>query len=114
MWLMLQQDVPEDYVIGTGQQHSVREFIEKAAPYFGMDVKWSGSGIEEVGIDNKTGNVIIRINPKFYRPAEVETLLGDSSKAHKELGWECKYSFDDLVKDMCLNTPMNYPNYIPE
>ena len=114
MWLMLQQDVPEDYVIGTGQQHSVREFIEKAAPYFGMDVRWSGSGIEEVGIDNKTGNVIIRINPKFYRPAEVETLLGDSSKAHKELGWECKYSFDDLVKDMCLNTPMNYPNYIPE
>lgn len=114
MWLMLQQDTPEDYVIGTGQQHSVREFIEKAAPYFGMDIEWSGSGVDEVGIDNKTGNVVIRINPKFYRPAEVETLLGDSTKAHKDLGWTCKHSFEDLVKDMCLNTPMNYPNYIPE
>ena len=111
---MLQQDAPEDYVIGTGQQHSVREFIEKAAPYFGMDIEWSGSGVDEVGIDNKTGNVVIRINPKFYRPAEVETLLGDSTKAQKDLGWTCKHSFDDLVKDMCLNTPMNYPNYIPE
>jgi GDPmannose 4,6-dehydratase len=114
MWLMLQQDKAEDYVIGTGQQHSVREFIEKAAPYFGMDIEWSGTGVDEVGIDNKTGNVVIRINPKFYRPAEVETLLGDSSKAHSDLGWTCKHTFEDLVKDMCLNTPMNYPNYIPE
>jgi GDPmannose 4,6-dehydratase len=114
MWLMLQQDKAEDYVIGTGQQHSVREFIEKAAPYFGMDIEWSGSGVDEVGIDNNTGNIVVRINPKFYRPAEVETLLGDSSKAHSELGWTCKHTFEDLVKDMCLNTPMNYPNYIPE
>jgi GDPmannose 4,6-dehydratase len=114
MWLMLQQDEAEDYVISTGEQHSVRELIEKAAPYFGMDIEWSGQGVDEVGIDNRTGRVVVRINPKFYRPAEVETLLGDSSLAAKKLGWNREISFDDLVKDMCLNTPMNYPNYTSE
>ena len=103
MWLMLQQEKPEDYVIATGVQYSVREFVEKAGPYFGMNIVWEGEGLDEVGIDKNTGKTIIRVNPKYFRPAEVETLLGDATKAKEKLGWEPKISFDQLVKDMCVN-----------
>jgi GDPmannose 4,6-dehydratase len=102
MWLMLQQDEPDDYVIATGEQYSVREFVEKAAPYFGMDIVWEGEGLDEIGIDKNTKKIIIKVNPKYFRPAEVETLLGDSSKARKNLGWEPKISFEQLIEDMCI------------
>ena len=103
MWLMLQQDKPDDYVVATGVQYSVREFVEQAAPYFGMNIVWQGEGLDEVGIDSNTGLVRVIIDPKYFRPAEVETLLGDASKAKKELGWEPKTSFKQLVEDMCIN-----------
>ena len=103
MWLMLQQDKPDDYVVATGVQYSVREFVEQAAPYFGMNIVWQGEGLNEVGIDSNTGLVRVIIDPKYFRPAEVETLLGDASKAKKELGWEPKTSFKQLVEDMCIN-----------
>jgi GDPmannose 4,6-dehydratase len=102
MWLMLQQDSPEDYVIATGQQYSVREFVEKSADYFGMDIEWQGEGLEEIGIDKSTGRVVIRVDDKYFRPAEVESLLGDATKAKEQLGWEPKISFDELVEDMCI------------
>ena len=102
MWLMLQQDQPDDYVIATGEQYSVREFVEEAAPYFGMNIVWEGEGLDEVGIDRTTGRKIIEVNPKYFRPAEVETLLGDASKAKEKLGWEPKTSFKQLVEDMCI------------
>jgi len=102
MWLMLQQDEPDDFVIATGVQYSVREFVEQAAPYFGMKILWKGEGLDEVGIDANSGKVVIRVNPKYFRPAEVETLLGDATKAKKKLGWEPKTSFKQLVEDMCI------------
>ena len=102
MWLMLQQDQPEDYVIATGKQYSVREFVEEAAPYFGMNIVWEGEGLGEVGIDKTTGRTVIKVNPKYFRPAEVETLLGDATKAKEKLGWEPKISFKQLVEDMCI------------
>jgi GDPmannose 4,6-dehydratase len=103
MWLMLQQDEPDDYVIATGKQYSVREFVEAAAPYFGMDIAWEGEGLDEIGYDVISGNQVIQINPKYFRPAEVETLLGDSTKARKKLGWDPKITFNQLVEDMCKN-----------
>jgi GDPmannose 4,6-dehydratase len=102
MWLMLQQKTPDDYVIATGEQYSVKEFVEKAAPYFGMDIMWKGEGLNEVGFDRSTGKTIIKVDPKYFRPAEVETLLGDATKAKAQLGWEPKISFDQLVEDMCI------------
>jgi GDPmannose 4,6-dehydratase len=102
MWLMLQQDTPEDYVIATGEQYSVKEFVEKAAPYFGMKIVWMGEGLNEVGIDKLSKKTVIRVDPKYFRPAEVETLLGDATKAKVELGWEPKISFDQLIEDMCI------------
>jgi GDPmannose 4,6-dehydratase len=102
MWLMLQQDSPEDYVIATGEQHSVREFVEKAAPYFGMTIAWDGEGLDEVGYDTSSGNLVVAVDPKYFRPAEVETLLGDATKAKTQLGWEPKISFDQLIEDMCI------------
>jgi len=111
MWLMLQQDQPDDYVISTGEQHSVREFVELAGDYFDFNIVWEGEGVDEVGRDAKTGKVIVKVNPKYYRPAEVETLLGDSSKATEELGWVRKRNFKDLVQDMCENTPAMFPDY---
>jgi GDPmannose 4,6-dehydratase len=102
MWLMLQQDEPEDYVIATGVQYSVKEFVEEAAPYFGMNIVWEGEGLDEVGIDKTTGRTVIKVNPKYFRPAEVETLLGDATKAKENLGWEPKISFKQLVEDMCI------------
>lgn len=102
MWLMLQQDAPEDYVIATGQQYSVREFVEKTADYFGMRIEWHGEGRDEVGIDLNTGKTVIKVDHKYFRPAEVESLLGDATKAKEQLGWEPKISFDELVEDMCI------------
>ena len=103
MWLMLQQDTPQDFVIATGKQYSVKDFIEKCAPYFYLNIRWEGEGLDEVGINVNTGKVIIRVDPKYFRPAEVETLLGDPSKAKSVLGWEPEYTFDALVEDMCIN-----------
>lgn len=103
MWLMLQQDEPDDYVIATEEQHSVREFVEKCAPYFGMNIRWEGEGLDEVGIDIISNKVVIRVSEKYFRPSEVDTLIGDSSKAREKLGWKPKISFDELVRDMCLN-----------
>lgn len=102
MWLMLQQDEPDDYVIATGEQYSVREFVEEAAPYFGMKIEWMGEGLDEIGYDWNTKKAVIKVNPKYFRPAEVETLLGDASKAKEKLGWEPKISFEQLVEDMCI------------
>ncbi len=100
MYLMLQQDKPSDYVIATGETHTVREFMEKAAKCVGIDLKWSGKGLKEKGIDKNTGKVIVEIDPKYFRPAEVDVLLGDYKKAKKDLGWEPKVKFDELVKIM--------------
>jgi GDPmannose 4,6-dehydratase len=102
MWLMLQQDEADDYVIATGEQYSVREFVDEAAPYFGMKIEWMGEGLDEVGYDWNTKKAVIKVNPKYFRPAEVETLLGDASKAKEKLGWEPKISFKQLVEDMCI------------
>lgn len=100
MWLILQQDNPDDYVIATGEQHSVREFIEAAAGELAMDIEWKGAGVDEVGIDRNTGKQIIGVDPRYFRPTEVETLLGDPSKAKRQLGWNAKTSFANLVKEM--------------
>jgi GDPmannose 4,6-dehydratase len=101
MWLMLQHDKPEDFVIATGEQHTVREFVEKAFEVLDIRITWKGKGAEEKGIDSKTGKVIIEIDPKYYRPTEVETLLGDPTKARTVLGWDPKEtSFDQLVRIM--------------
>jgi GDPmannose 4,6-dehydratase len=102
MWLMLQQDEPDDYVIATGEQYSVRQFVEEAASYFGLKIEWVGEGLDEVGIDKLTGKPVIKVDPRYFRPAEVETLLGDSTKAKWKLGWEPKISFKQLVEDMCI------------
>lgn len=103
MWLMLQQESPDDFVIATGEQYSVRQFIEACAPYFNMDIEWSGSGLDEVGVDTKTGKTVIVVNSRYFRPSEVESLLGDPARAKQVLGWEPEISFKELVKDMCLN-----------
>lgn len=100
MWRMLQTDEPQDYVLSTNEFHSVREFIEKAFAFKGFNIKWKGSGVDEIGYDENTGRELIFISDKYFRPAEVDELLGDSSKARKELGWKPEYSFDDLVKEM--------------
>ena len=102
MWLMLQQDEPDDYVIATGIQYSVRDFVDAAAPYFGMKIEWMGEGLNEVGYDWNTKRPVIKVDPKYFRPAEVESLLGDASKAKEKLGWEPKISFTELVEDMVL------------
>jgi GDPmannose 4,6-dehydratase len=102
MWLMLQQDEPDDYVIATGEQYSVRDFINAAAPYFDMNLVWYGDGLEEYAVDYNTGKCVIKVDSKYFRPAEVETLLGDFSKAKTHLKWEPKISFDQLVEDMCI------------
>lgn len=100
MWLMLQQDKPDDYVIATGETHSVREFIEESCKILDIDIEWKGEGVNEVGIDKDSGSVIIEIDPKYFRPTEVDTLLGDCSKAKKILGWEPKVKFKELVAIM--------------
>lgn len=100
MWLMLQRDKPEDFVIATGETHSVREFIEACCKELGMGLRWEGVGVDEVGIDENSGRTIIKINPKYFRPTEVELLLGDIAKAKEKLGWEAKTKFGDLAKLM--------------
>lgn len=101
MWLMLQHDTPEDFVIATGEQHSVREFTERAFREVGINLRWEGEGINERGIDTATGRVLVEVDPKYFRPAEVETLLGDPAKAKKLLGWNpSKTSFEELVRIM--------------
>ena len=101
MWLILQQEKPDDFVVATGEAHSVREFCTLAFKYAGIDLEWRGEGVNEQGVDVKTGNVLVEVDPKFFRPAEVEQLLGDPTKAQKELGWNPrKTSFEDLVRIM--------------
>ncbi|MEE0948309.1 MAG: GDP-mannose 4,6-dehydratase [Bacteroidales bacterium] len=101
MWLILQQEKPDDFVVATGEAHSVRDFCTLAFKYAGIELKWQGEGVNEQGIDVKTGNVLVEVDPKFFRPAEVEQLLGDPTKAQKELGWNPrKTSFEDLVRIM--------------
>jgi len=102
MWLMLQQDEPDDYVIATGEQYSVREFVNKAAPLFGLKIEWMGEGLDEVGYDWGTKKTVIKVNDRYFRPAEVESLLGDATKAKEKLGWEPKITFDQLVEDMVI------------
>ena len=99
-WLMLQQEHPEDFVIATGVQYSVRDFVNAAAREFGMKIEWRGHGVQEQGIDTATGKCIIQIDPRYFRPTEVETLLGDASKARQKLGWVPKISFAELVSEM--------------
>jgi GDPmannose 4,6-dehydratase len=99
-WLMLQQDEPQDFVIATGQQHSVREFAEKAGAQLGMRIEWRDRGEDEIGFDARSGRAVVRIDPRYFRPAEVETLLGDASKAHRALGWTPTIGFDELVREM--------------
>ena len=99
-WLMLQQDKPEDYVISTGVQYSVRDFVDLAAKELDIEIKWNGSGVDETGTDIAAGKIIIRVDPRYFRPTEVETLLGDSTKAREKLGWIPKISFKELVKEM--------------
>jgi len=102
MWLMLQQDEPDDYVIATGEQYSVREFVDRAAPFFGLNIVWKGEGLDEEGVDKISGRSIIKVSEKYFRPTEVESLLGDPSKAKERLGWEPTTTFDQLVEDMCI------------
>lgn len=101
MWLMLQHEQPEDFVIATGEQHSVREFTERAFAHVGIELRWQGEGVQEQGIDQATGRVLVEVDPKYFRPAEVETLLGDPTKAKTLLGWNPqKTSFEELVRLM--------------
>ena len=102
MWLMLQQDEPDDYVIATGEQYSVRDFVDLAAPLFGMKIEWMGEGMDEVGYDWNTKRPVIKVNDRYFRPTEVESLLGDATKAKEKLGWEPEISFKQLVEDMVI------------
>lgn len=101
MWLMLQQDIASDYVLATGQTHSIRSFVEAAGRYFDWEFDWQGHGEQEVGIERKSGRTLVKVNPKFYRPAEVDLLMGDPKKAETELGWKRSVDLDGLVSIMC-------------
>ncbi|MBP8594780.1 MAG: GDP-mannose 4,6-dehydratase [Ruminococcus sp.] len=103
MWLMLQQDKPDDYVVATGETRTVRDFVTAAFGCLGIDVAWSGEGVNEIGTDKATGKTLVKVNPDFFRPAEVDVLLGDSAKAHSVLGWERQISFEQLVERMAKN-----------
>jgi GDPmannose 4,6-dehydratase len=100
MWLILQQPEPDDYVLATGEGHSVREFVEKAFACIGRTIEWRGSGLAEHGIDARDGSVLIEIDERYFRPTEVDALLGDPSKARQKLGWHHKVTFDELVREM--------------
>ena len=99
-WLMLQQPQPEDYVVATGEQHSVRDFVVQAGKVLGMDIEWRGRGVDEAGVDRSSGRTIVRVDPRYFRPAEVESLLGDAGKIRDRLGWKPEISFDALVREM--------------
>jgi GDPmannose 4,6-dehydratase len=103
MWLMLQQAAPDDYVLATGETHSVREFVEKAFAEAGHSIVWKGSGKDEVGHDAKTGKVLVEVDPRFFRPTEVDILIGDATKAREKLGWQPKIKFEQLVREMVQN-----------
>ena len=103
MWLMLQQDTPDDYVVATGETRTVREFVQTAFAKAGMEVEFSGEGVNEIGTDKAPGKVVVKVNPDFFRPAEVDILIGDPTKADTTLGWERKVSFDELVDRMIKN-----------
>lgn len=100
MWMMLQREKADDYVVATGEAHSVREFVEKAFVAIGVTIRWEGEGINEVGVDAKSGNVLVRIDERYFRPTEVDFLLGDPAKAKRDLGWVPEVTFEDLVKEM--------------
>jgi GDPmannose 4,6-dehydratase len=100
MWMIVQQDKPDDYVLATGEKHSVREFVERAFACVDLDIEWHGSGINEKGIHARSGRTLIEVDPRYFRPTEVDLLLGDPSKARQRLGWRHKTSFDDMVKEM--------------
>ncbi len=100
MWRMLQQDTPDDFVLATGETHTVREFIEESCRLLNIDLEWKGAGVDEKGLDKKTGEIIIEIDPKYFRPAEVDLLIGDCSKAKEKLGWEPQTKFKELVRIM--------------
>lgn len=100
MWRILQQDEPGDYVLATGETHSVREFVELAFAHAGRTIEWRGAGVDETGVDAETGEELVAIDPRYFRPTEVDLLLGDASKAHQQLGWRHETSFEDLVRDM--------------
>ena len=102
MYLMLQQDKPDDYVIATGKQYSVKDFVDEAAPYFGFNLEWFGEGEDQIAVDKNTKRTVVAVNPRYYRPTEVESLLGDPTKAKEVLGWEPTTSFKALVEDMCI------------
>jgi GDPmannose 4,6-dehydratase len=100
MWRILQQDAPDDYVLATGETHSVREFVEKAFAEIGVRIEWEGAGVEEKGLDARSGRVLVQVDPRYFRPTEVDLLVGDSSKARSKLGWQHKVSFEQLVAEM--------------
>jgi GDPmannose 4,6-dehydratase len=100
MYLILQQDKPDDYVLATGETHSVREFIELAFAETGRNIAWRGQGVDEEGVDDKTGDVLVKIDPRYFRPTEVDLLLGDPAKARRLLGWKHEITFPQLVKEM--------------
>jgi len=102
MWMIAQHETPDDFVLATGEMRSVREFVDEASKYFGLKIEWSGEGLDEIGVDKYSGKTVIKVNPKYYRPTEVEQLLGDASKAKDILGWEPEISFQELVEDMCI------------
>jgi len=110
MWLMLQQDEPGDFVIATGETHTVREFVELSFEEAGIDIQWRGKGIEEKGIDSKTGNIVVEIDPDYFRPTEVEILLGDPTKAREKLGWQPEVKFQELVRIM-MNADLEAAKY---
>jgi GDPmannose 4,6-dehydratase len=100
MWLMLQQGKPDDYVIASEEQHSVRSFVTLAAQMLGIELGWRGKGLDEHAIDKATGKTVVRVDPRYFRPTEVDTLLGDASKARAEIGWRAEISFEQLVREM--------------
>ena len=119
MWMMMQQDEPDDYVIATGKQYSVRDFVERCGTAMGWNIRWEGEGVDEVGIHVETGKVIVKISPKYFRPAEVETLLGDPTKAWETFGWIPKYTLDQTIHDMlvadgAIVAPSPYTNTVSE
>jgi len=99
-WLMLQQHMAEDFVIATGRQYSVRDFVQAAGTLLDMKIEWQGEGVDETGVDARTGRTLVRVDSGYFRPTEVETLLGDPSKAREKLGWSAEVGFGDLVKEM--------------
>jgi GDPmannose 4,6-dehydratase len=103
MWLILQRPQPDDYVLATGETHSVREFVELAFAEVGIDIQWQGSGVKEFGLCTKTGRTLVRVDPRYFRPTEVEMLLGNPAKARSKLGWKHKIGFQELVREMMAN-----------